>query len=269
MADRQTYPFRWVKVRFSPLGTPATQVEWELDPAFHDPEPYTFQLLVCEDSPVGTYTPVGAPVVNTFVAFDPNPRIYGKFLEAYYKVRLTTTRGTYESDPASAYSEADFREWRLIREMYRQDLKKLRRYTGAYEVWLLKRKRAGQPCPTCANLITDEPHQAKDTTCYGTGILGGYYPAVPFWVDFGNEQFVEKIDLQYAGTAKKSNQQAQCPALYFVTSEDVLVSLRDGRRFQVRSVTVTQNLRSIPIRLSLQIDLVPFSDVVYQVPVPN
>jgi hypothetical protein len=267
MADFQVYPFRWVKVRFSPSGSPSTQVEWELDPAFHDPEPYSFQLLVSSDSPTGTFTPVGPPVVNTFVAFDPQQRLYGKFLETYYKLRLTTPRGTYESAPASAYSGTNFRDWRIIREMYRQDLKKLKRYTGAYDARLLKRKRAGQLCPVCGDSITEEARQAKDTTCYGTGILGGYYPDVEFWVDLGNEQFTEKIDLQYAGTAKKSPQQVLCPALYFVTTEDIIVLRRSGVRLHVNQVAVVQSLRSVPIRLALTVELLPFSDVAYSIPV--
>ncbi len=61
---------------------------------------------------------------------------------------------------------------------YRDILRRWRLFfskTNCLDGWLVRRKFYGVRCPTCTNEILSSPASSECTTCFGTGITGGYY----------------------------------------------------------------------------------------------
>ncbi len=261
------FPFKQVVVTFDPQG--GTRVVWTLDRHFVDPMPHTYQLQVTQTSAptADDFADVGLPMENSFYAVDDVRRLAGKTLETHYRVRVVTPRGTYYSDPASALTYLNRRDWLPVRDQLRQ-LKKLhRKYTGCYEGFLLKRKRFGPKCATCLDLTSEQTTNSKCPECFGTGIVAGYFAGVSdFFVELGNEQTREKVELQAAATSKPLVITGSCAADLLLNSRDVFVSVRSGRRWFIESVSTLAEHRGYPTKYGIEMRCAPFSDVIYKVP---
>lgn len=260
-------PFKQVTVTFNPEG--GTRVVWVMDRRFADPMPHIYQLQVSRSSAstADDYQNVGTPVSNGFFAVDDERRLAGKSLDVHYRVKLTTPVGVYYSDPTSALQYLNKKDWLLARDQIRQLKKLIKKYTGCYEGMLLKRKRFGPVCPSCNDRLTDEPKNSKCPTCFGTGIIAGYFAAVPdFNLELGLEQSREKVELQAAGTSRQMVITAFAPADIMVNSRDVFVALRSGRRWHIETVATIAEMRGYPTKYQLELRLAPFSDVIYKVP---
>jgi hypothetical protein len=264
------YPFTRANVYYELVG--GARIQWYIDQRFLDPPPQTFQLQVTLVSTptADDWENVGLPVVNGTFAIDGNRREYGKTEDVHYRIVLTSASGTYVSKPASMLSALTFRDWRLVREMVRQELKRLRKGagTGGY---LLKRRRYGQPCPVCIDAMTSEPTGAHDSTCYGTGITGGYYAAIPnYYVEMDLISYREMMDgAQAVGTEKRiiiPNCKTVCYPL--LESKDVFIEYKSDRRWFVETVTETARIRSYPFKAQFELRLANFSDIIYTFPMP-
>lgn len=261
------HPFKQVTVTFNPEG--GTRVVWVMDRRFADPLPHEYQLQVSRSSAATAddYEDVGLPVSNSFYAVDDARRLAGKFLEVHYRVRVTTPNGTFYSDPASALSYLNKREWLHARDQLRQLKKLIKKYTGCYEGLLLKRKRFGPLCTRCNDRLTDEPKDSKCPVCFNTGFVAGYFAAVPdFHLELGLEQTREKVELQAAATSRPCVIQCSAPADVLVNSRDVFVAQRSGRRWFIETVTTLAEYRGYPTKYGLELRVAPFSDVIYTVP---
>lgn len=260
-------PFKQLTVTFNPEG--GTRVVWAMSGRFLDPLPHTYQLQVSRSAAptADDYEDVGLPVSNSFFAVDDTRRLAGKTLEVHYRVKMTTPNGVFYSDPASALNYLNRREWLHARDQIRQLKKTIRKYTGCYEGYLLKRKRFGRPCPRCLDTNRDEPKDSLCPVCYGTGIAAGYFAAVPdFWVELGNEQTREKVEAQMLGTVKPVVVQSAAPADVLVNSRDLFVSVRSGRRWNIETVTTLAEYRGYPTKYGLEMRMLAFSATEYRVP---
>lgn len=260
-------PFKQVTVTFDPEG--GTRVVWVMNQRFLDPLPHTYQLQVSRSSAstADDYQDVGLPVDNSFYAVDDTRRLANKSLDVHYRVRVVTPDGTYYSDPASALSYLNRREWLHARDQIRQLKKIIRKYTGCYEGYLLKRKRFGPVCTRCNAPLTDEPTDSKCPVCFNTGIVAGYFAAVPdFHVELGLEQSREKVELQAAATSRPCVIQTFCAADVLVNSRDVFIAQRSGRRWFIETVAAVAEYRGYPTKYQLEMRVAPFSDVIYKVP---
>lgn len=259
--------FKQVTVTFNPEG--GTRVVWVLSERFRDPLPHAYQLQVGESQAPGAddFEDVGLPAQNTFFAVDDDRRRTGKAMDIAYRVRLTTPRGTYYSDPASALQYLNRREWLHVRDQIRQLKKLIRKYTGCYEGSLLKRKRFGPPCPVCLDPLTEQPQDSHCPACFGTGYVAGYFAAVPgFYVELGLEQTREKVEAQATGTVRPLVLQCSAAADVLVNSRDLFVAARSGRRWNIETVQTVAEYRGYPTKYGLEMRVLPFSDVGYKVP---
>ncbi len=263
-------PFQRLSVILAPEG--GTRVYWTVSPRFIDPLPHAFQLQVAmTPAPrADEWEDVGAPTEDAFYATDFEKRLTGKSLDAHYRVVLTSPVGTYTSIPSDGLSYLNRREWLHARDHLRQLKKLIRKYTGCYEGFLLKRKRYGPLCTRCGDKNREEPTDSTCTVCYATGIVGGYHPAVPdFLVELSNESSREKVNLEppSPGTGKPIVIKGACPGDMLVQSRDVFVATRSGRRWNIETVTTLAEYRGFPTKLEIEMRMLNFAHIVYQVPV--
>lgn len=263
----QPHPFKQVSVTFNPEG--GSRVVWVMSNRFIDPLPHTYQLQASLSSAATAtdYVDVGLPVSNSFYAVDDARRLTGKTMEVHYRVKVTTPEGTFTSAPVSGLSYHNKREWLHARDQIRQLKKLIKKYTGCYEGYLLKRKRFGPLCTRCNNRLTDEPTDSKCPICFGTGTVAGYFAAIPdFHLELGLEQTREKVELQAQGTTKPLVITGFCAADVLINSRDVFISQRSGRRWFIETVKTVAEYRGYPTKYELELRVAPFSDVIYKVP---
>ena len=252
------------------LVSGGARVSWELARHFIDPGTYTFQLQAghtgLEDA--DDWEDVDVPVVNTYFKLDNTQRLFGKTLDLYYRVKLTTDIDTYYSIPQNCFGKLLKRDWLKAKEIIRKELLRHRVLTSS-DGYLLKARRYGPPCTDCSDVVTEltgEIANSHCASCYGTGFEFGYFSALPgTYADVGLEKNAEKRDPQI-GMVKPQAIQARFigdPLLY---TYDIWVEGTSDLRYYITEVDELVQMRSVPLVFNATLKLAPFTDVVYTIP---
>lgn len=260
-----------------------TRVSWGVFYQFLDEGSWHFQLQVGQtgDPQADDWANVGLPVVDGFYAVDDALRDRGTTRQVHYRVILSTDAGTYPSPPAAAFGILDRHDWCLAREIVRKEL--LRSRLATVPGWLLKRRRQGPTLPKqqaedprtmvvdplTGDIIRRNGPAAQATK--GTEFLGGYYAPVPFSFDVTNPAFFDAVDPDMAGNSNPDAVQNSGRAILFPTPayRDVFVASGSDLRYELGRTTVNAAWRGVPLVGDVALALVPFSDVVYTIPVPG
>lgn len=264
-----------------------TRVEWALLPTFTEPPPYEFQLQASdtglwpgpwryqrhiaennEDLDQGDWVDVGLPVEDTFYAVDDVQRVYGKTQWTHYRVKLVTSSNIYFSPAYPCHGtlhQTDLHVWLHGMRMWE------RRFRGgraAQKGYILKARHAGQPCP-CRDRDTEETTK-QHTTCYGTGFIGGYYKALPcVYAEFDPKATHDQLDpRRMRGTIDDVLVRATMLAYPQLMAGDYWASELTDIRYQIRDIQNLAEVRGVPIVINATMRPAPFSDVIYQFPVP-
>lgn len=263
-------PNAFNRVVVSYLIAGGSTVFWELSPNFTDPRPYTFQLQVGQsDNPeADDWQDVGAPVIDTFIAVDGEQRIYGKIRWLFYRVKLTTTKGVYYSDPTGLLGVLDFRAWRLARDQLRQEIVYMRNGDGNLG-YLLKRRVAGQPCRHCLDPGTLEVRNPYCPVCYGTGFECGYFfPIGCVWAQLSPRTSHTDIDAT-RGTINDVVISGRMANIWMLSEEDIWIDKAADERYYVHKVQNLTEYRGVPIAADVELRPAPYSDPVYTLDIPQ
>lgn len=252
-------------------------MSWSLYRDFLDPPPYSFQLQVgATGSPeADDWRHVGGPAVNSYFAIDPERRAYGMGRRTWYRVTLTTPRGSYLSRPVSTTGEHLKHDWLIAREILRSNRLLMDRATALHG-WLLKRRWAG-PAPDPRDLsraVTDPLSGAvintRSPANQGTAFDRGYFDPRPFMVEKDPSQGRDAIDLQ-RGTIDDprvavGGRTALVPDL---GAEDAFVADGSDVRYFIQHVGNAAEWRGVPILAKVELRPAPASDPIYDVAMPE
>jgi len=263
----------WIfdRVLIYPLVVGGTRVEWNLHPRFSDPGPYIFQL---QYSPTGTqeaddWESVGLPSVNSYYAYDDVQRLYGKSNWVHYRVTASTPLGIYVSKPQRATGVLRFRDWMLAREILRMERLRLRLAAGQ-EGYILKAKNFGEVHEPCVDSITDEVTNSTCNTCYGTGFVGGYFePTECSYAELPPTSSHVQLDATRGTVDDEIRVAARMLAIPRLMEGDVWIDRDTDHRWAVHSITNLVEMRGVPLISSVELRLIPFSNVIYQFAIPN
>jgi hypothetical protein len=246
-------------------------VEWLLAPNFVDPEPHTYQLQwgQTDSSIADDWEDVGLPADDVFTLEDTTPRAFGHVQRTFYRVKLTTPIGEYISRPQHSLGDLSPREWRLFLNRERiwrvQFERTIRGQTG----FLLKRRVHGEK-PTAAQKIidwqTDEIVQAQAEEIFGADFIGGYYPAVCCDADLSNFKKGETLK-ERRGMTNDTLLKSQMLATPMADSGDIWVSATNDMRWRIWNIDHIEEFNGVPVVISCTLSLVPFSNVVYKIPI--
>lgn len=250
-----------------------TLVQWTLLPTFTDPLPYTFQLQVgrTPSNDSDDWEDVGLPIENIFCAVDGTQRVYGKTNWTHYRVKLTTSKGTYYSDPVNYLGILAKHDWLIVNQIIRNRTTLYRMGEGV-QGYLLKRRVAGQKCTNCLDYQTQEVRQGTDCPrCYGTGFECGYFfPMACVWAKLNPRSYRVHLDSgQMRGTIDDQVIKTEMLAANLLYEDDVYVVAKTDDRYFVHSVQHTAEWRGVPVVANVELRLVPFTSRIYEIPVPE
>lgn len=267
MSQPRIFPFKRVSVDHMIRGV--TRVWWQLDSAFNDTGPYSFQLQVGRTGlkDATDWKNVGEPVVDGYVALDPAWRESGYDNTVHYRVVLTTARTKYVSQAASCFGQLNERDWLIAGEIVRKE--QVRNKLVASPGYLLKRMRYGKQCTRCLDPLTKEITDNDCPECGGTGFAVGWHPplAMQCW-DLSPQVIDEDVDNNAKGnTRNQPYVTARVIGFPAVNKWDVWVNANSDERWSVESIQIVAAIRNIPLVYQLKLGLLPFSNSAYAIEV--
>lgn len=247
-----------------------TRVEWDMHPMFTDVGPYTFQLQVGHTAltDADDWENVGLPVTNTFYAIDDTQRSYGKTQYTHYRIKLTTTEGTYYSRAEPMLGVLSAEDRRRAREILRSWTVRLQKTPAGTEGYLIKRRIYGERC-TCLDPDTLDVNNPQHEECYGTGFVDGYYAPVPcVYAELGLKQRRERVDEQMRGSVHEGSViSGKMLAIPHLDSRDIWVNRAADLRYTINTIQSEAEIRGIPLIVTCELRLLPFSDIAYTLPI--
>lgn len=261
------------RVSVYPKISGGTRVEWDLSSRFTDPAPHTFQLQVGStgSSSADDWANVGAAAAGVFFLTDSTKRVYGRTQWTHYRVKLTTSRGTYYSRPQGCFGVLDHRNWRLAREILRRELLLLKKGPGGQQGYLIKMRYTGSPCPRCLDYQSSEVRDADCDVCLGTGILRGYYDPIPcIYAALDPGPTGDKRSGERMGMVNEVAATARMLAVPQLTSGDLWVDKDTDLRWVIHDIQNIAEFKGVPLVCKVHLRLAPFSnDTIYGIEIPT
>lgn len=105
--------------------------------------------------------------------------------DTYYRITASLTGiDDIVSDNISGTGNWDTREFRKMARAMDQELDRLKTSLTGVSGYLVRRRRSGVSCTSCLDAVTGVVMDVNCETCYGTGIVGGFYPSLASRVDY-------------------------------------------------------------------------------------
>ena len=243
-------------------------IEWVIDESFPcNWGPLTHTVLV-GNSPSDQFTKLDE-VFDDTVYVDPVKRSLTTLLDTWYAIMTVDAKGKrYFSPPQKVASRWAKREWLIAREATRQAKVRLIKRKGGVRGFLLRRRVVGAPCSTCLDPDTQRITDPMCEECYGTGITGGYYPAVECYVDQHPEKLVFKIDPTLGIITDKLGARNILAYPPFHPN-DVWVTATTGLRYLVQETVATiAHIEGVPLFQQIQVEAAELNTAIYKYPVP-
>lgn len=201
--------------------------------------------------------------VKNFEFKDYSINLLNQFIEYYYKIRVTSklTNETYDADIEKTSTHNSDQYFLYLKHMNKIYLDEVINNTP---IKLLKKKRFGQYCE-CYDDVREKSRKPNCTNCYGTKFDGGYYPPIEIHVNYMSAPMTPET-LTMTGTAIEETPMQLWTSDFPVIRPGDIIVLEDGSRNKVITWSNTdkgqQTLRQI-----IQIQKIPYSDVIYKFPV--
>ena len=234
---------------------------WEISQSVVDLGPWRF---VVEEAPAhdGPWTSNSPVLVNTTHWIETSRRTGNKNLTLFFRVRLTTPRGTYYSAVREPYFTLNRREFFLARDIMRREVLHAKTLAGGLaKVWL--RSTFGPKCRVCADPVTGDVLDSACTTCYGTGRDPGFYGPYDIWFVPTPTQRDTVMAPDGTGTREPIVNTFKTIGFPHVKDGDILVDTQAGKRYYTDAVSQAVELRGYPLVQQIEGREIPTSDPVY------
>jgi len=180
----------------------------------------------------------------------------------YYRVVVTSPSGV-KAEAITTLEPKLAGRFKLLKRKMVRDESVLLKLNGV-EVAVLKRKHWGPRCTKCFDRYSKEVVRSNCTLCYGTGFIGGYY--APIATLARRLPVPAHKDVTQHGEAEVKLTRITMLDAPKISLNDVIVFLRDNRRFLVKEITSTE-LKTVTIHQSAVVSELARSAVEYRVPV--
>lgn len=180
----------------------------------------------------------------------------------FYRVVVTPPSGTDNQVETVSIVEPrlDGPQRLLKRKILRDESLTFRKLNGV-EIAVVKRMHWGPRCTKCWDKTTKTVTRANCTTCYGTGFSPGYFAPILTLGRRGTLPAAKQIAPQ--GIAEFRPTQVTILDAPKVEPDDILVFLKDNRRFVVKSVIQTE-LKTVGVHQKFEVSELARSSVEYR-----
>ena len=257
--------FAFREVTVSVLPNNYKVIEWVMDQCFRIDEPIlAFYVEYARAAGEWCRLNADAPVIDQCMYVDSDSYRCNLNNDVFYRVVAYDGVREYTSKPACSLGVLNRHDWRIARDVVRKEYLRLKRYVGA-EGYLLKQRTYGPQCQECLEFDTLESGNSLCSNCFGTGVVGGYYTGLPFWVDISG--YVKESDVELGrGVVDNRNITGRCVAYPRVDPYDVWVQAHTNKRYNVRKVQIAVNVRTKPLVYVLEMREIPASAREYGIP---
>lgn len=233
------------------------------------PQPWTFRIEHKPHVAAPSWLEVDT-ISDTYYLTDDRRYNWNMVAESWYRVVLLDADGfEWPSRPVQIGNNWGRRDFIAAREICRKFYLACRIGTGGKDVYLCRKKDSGDLCPVCGDEVTGQPTNSQCAACYGTGVAGGYYDAYPMtmWVSAKALQYKQDEphgrDLMEAFPVQTVN----FPWIY---PHDVIVDKDSGFRYAIQDkIQVVDEVRNVPLIVSVELQKLGTTDVVYGIPTPS
>lgn len=218
---------------------------WDLTPGVKLPDKWQAQV---ESSQTGIddFVP-RSPVLIQKRSYHDTPRpVFTKDQEEFFRVKITTTSGSYLSEVVSPFASVSHREFFLVRELMRKEQLAARILNGV-TVHVYKASKQTDPCPVCLDPVTGRVLNPDCPTCSGTGTLRGYHGPYETTGSFSPRSVSKDYTEDGAGTDDLQQFQLRLIAQPLVDGGDILVDLMTKKRYAINSRANVAEVKRIPV----------------------
>ena len=262
-----TEVFQPLKVYHYTLG--GTLVQWSLNPLFKATLPYTFKVYASEYAGSQDFELIATVHDDNHFIVDPKQRTFSKDFDIEYRVDLVDgDNNVYSSRVCDIQGQLNRYDYLQARAIIQRETLWITKFGGTCG-FLWKRRRWGPTCSTCADWDTSEPTRGSCPECYGTGITGGYYSPITFYIgSTGGQNAKKSTDPSVGVTDAKmfKGRTLICPDL---DTTDVWCNAVTDQRYIVGNVSYVY-YKMVPILIDpAELKLAPATDAVYNLARPD
>mgnify|MGYP001578013870 FL=1 len=256
-----------VDTHFSVLTTQRATISWAMDPSFDEEGPWTFTLQRGNAPTEDKWDDI-AIVVDQPWAYDNRPVTNTISTPIYYRLKLVDGNGVvYYSQAQVVQAYWTRYDWSLAKEIIRKETLLLKKKTGVMG-WLLKRRYFGERCPDCTDAVTGQVISTECADCFGTGIVGGFYPAFEYWITMNPTQRLSKLTSEQ-GLLTATVETVRALAYPVASPKDVWVHGNTNARYYVGGDTkAIARHRGINLVVDITMTEVATDSLIYQYPIP-
>lgn len=180
----------------------------------------------------------------------------------YYRVVVTPPSGVANQVEvvSSVEPRLDGKQRLLKRKILRDESIMLRKLNGV-EIAVVKRMHWGPRCSKCWDKVTKSVTRANCTTCFGTGFSPGFFAPVITLGRRGTLPIAKQITPQ--GVAEYRPTQVTILDAPKVVPDDILVFLKDNKRFIVKSAIQTE-LKTVGVHQKFEVSEIAHSSIEYR-----
>lgn len=237
----------------------ARVLSWSLEPGYNYPEKFLLSVENSRDG--GPWETLDDDVSDQCYYVDSRRRNWNKHMNEHYRLRLTVpgTTENYVSQPIAAgivtaypFSSEASNAIKQIETAIEQ--------SGVTGV-LLKRKVFGQRCPACTDFHTDQTVNEHCPLCFGTGILGGFYPGISMSLVKDKIETTEQpTQLGYSQTEVVT---ARCIAYPWIKVGDIWCEDHTNTRYRITTRTPSATYKTTDLVYSLKMSRLEYTDSAY------
>jgi len=258
----------WFRYALAQTTASGVYLSWDIfEDIFNinDP-PFIFTVLrgteFTEDP--AAFTEVSPPLENIYTYTDTTGISIGKWVNYFYMIKLATSLKVVYSSPTAPFGGVSDKQRNIVKAAIRRAHVSAR-HMPTMPCILLKRRYTGTVC-SCRDPITKEVLNPDCATCYGTGIVGGYYQE-------GSEKTIltttplnslPAFDTSVkTGSMTQSKMVAKFAGLPPIRRGDVFVNTPTNRRFYVTGSQVSAEVQGFPVIQDMELQLADYKDIIY------
>ena len=137
---------------------------------------------------------------------------------------------------------------------------------GGESIWLLKKKWVGDVCTSCWDSVRKQARNMEECdSCYGTGLIGGYYKPIQIVASLISGGSQEKVVVYEYGQRREFPMRSWTLWTPRLRNKDIIVR-KNGQRMWLQNVTPTR-WRNIFLRQMFDLAEVERDHAIYNIPI--